>query len=270
MVELNQWVEIVGEGEYDVEVRDGQQMLDLLLQNPTSKLWDLLKLNIGLRLRTGLFDMLPHGDERIAARIVDGLETCTLDEQQRALVVRMLGRTATSERVELLIDVLLHGSPTIQGAAAEALGYVGDARGVNPLRLFLSVSNNELREIAAEALGFARKTNDRTAEADAKCLEGHVLEAQGELTLAQAAYHQFLTIYRRLAKQDPSNAGWQRELAVAYSRAGGVLQAQGRLEAAQAAFEQNLAISRRLAEQDPSNAGWQRELAAAHNRAGGV
>jgi tetratricopeptide (TPR) repeat protein len=127
-----------------------------------------------------------------------------------------------------------------------------------------------LAEIAAEALRFARITNDKSAEGDAKCLEGHVLEAQGDLTQAQAAFDQYLAISRRLAEQDPSNAGWQRELAVAYNRVGGVLQAQGRLEAAQAAFDQNLVISRRLAEQDPSNADWQRDLALACLRNGRI
>ena len=53
--------------------------------------------------------------------------------------------------------------------------------------------------------------------------------AQGKLTEAQAAYRENLAISRRLAEQDPSNAGWQRELAVAHSRVGGVLQTQGKL-----------------------------------------
>jgi tetratricopeptide (TPR) repeat protein len=69
-----------------------------------------------------------------------------------------------------------------------------------------------------------------------------------------------------LAAQDPSNAGWQRDLAVAHARVGDVLQAQGKLEEAQAAFGEYLAISRRLAAQDPSNAGWQRDLAVAYLR----
>jgi hypothetical protein len=79
-----------------------------------------------------------------------------------------------------------------------------------------------------------------------------------------------LKISRRLAEQDPSNAGWQRDLAVAHSRVGDVLQAQGRLEEAQASYAEYLKISRRLAEQDPSNVGWQRGLAVAHSRVGDV
>ena len=131
-------------------------------------------------------------------------------------------------------------------------------------------NTERLGEIATEALRLARKTNDKSDEADAKCLEGHVFEAQGRLELARAAFEQGLTIFRCLAEQDPSNAGWQRDLGVMQSRVGGVLQAQGRLELAQAAFEQDLTISRHLAERDSSNAGWQRDLAVAHSRVGDV
>ena len=128
-------------------------ILDLLLGSPESKIWELLKLNIGMRLRTGLLDLLPHGDDALATQICAALENPTLDEGQRALVIRMLGRTAAGDRTEQLIDILLHGSPAIQGAAAEALGYVGDPRAVGPLLLFLHDSSDELREIAVEALG---------------------------------------------------------------------------------------------------------------------
>ena len=107
-------------------------------------------------------------------------------------------------------------------------------------------------------------------EGDSQCLLGSVLEAQGKLTEALAAFEESLAISRRLAEQDPNNAGWQSDLAAAHNRVGGVLQAQGKLTEAMAAFKESLAISRRLAEQDPSNAGWQSDLAAAHNRVGGV
>ena len=130
-----------------------QPILDMLLNDLNSRVWQLLKLNIGLRLRNGLLEMIPHGDEHMTAHLVNALETPELDEYQRALLLRLLGRTGTTDRVDMLIDILLHGSPTIQGAAAEALGYLGDPDGVGPLLLFLHVNSNELREIATEALG---------------------------------------------------------------------------------------------------------------------
>lgn len=130
-------------------------MLDVLLDSPDSKLWELLKLNIGMRLRSGLLDLLPHGNVELAERINTALETPDMDDARRALIVRMLGRTATPDYVESLIDVLLHRNtaPIVQGGAAEALGYIGDARAVAPLTLFLTDTNNELREIAVEAMG---------------------------------------------------------------------------------------------------------------------
>ena len=90
-----------------------------------------------------------------------------------------------------------------------------------------------------------------------------MLRAQGQLKAAQAAFDEDLTISRRLAEQDPSNARWQRELAAAHGRVGAMLRGQGQLAAAQEAFAEDLAISRRLTEQDPSNVYWQHGLALA-------
>jgi tetratricopeptide (TPR) repeat protein len=101
-------------------------------------------------------------------------------------------------------------------------------------------------------------------------IKGDVLRAQGKLPEALAAYQQGLAIAKRLADQDPSNAGWQRDLATAYDRMGDVLRTQGRLPEGLAAYQQGLAITKRLADQDPSNAGWQQDLAAAYDRMGDV
>ncbi|HVU10694.1 MAG TPA: HEAT repeat domain-containing protein [Phototrophicaceae bacterium] len=128
-------------------------ILDMLRSDINSRVWQLLKLNIGLRLRTGLLEMMPHGSDAMSAQIAAALQTPGLDEAQRALFIRMLGRTANLDQVDLLISLMVRGTPTIQGAAAEALGYVGDARAVAPLLLSVKDSRNELREIAAEALG---------------------------------------------------------------------------------------------------------------------
>ena len=56
-----------------------------------------------------------------------------------------------------------------------------------------------------------------------------MLEAQGDLTSALKAYQHSLDIIARLAKADPGNAGWQRDLSVSYIKVGGVLEAQGDL-----------------------------------------
>ena len=62
----------------------------------------------------------------------------------------------------------------------------------------------------------------------------------------------FLAIRERLAKSDPDNAGWQRDLSVSYERIGDALVAQGRLPEALQSYRDGLAISERLAKSNPS------------------
>jgi tetratricopeptide (TPR) repeat protein len=117
----------------------------------------------------------------------------------------------------------------------------------------------QLAAIEHTLIETARTLVDGPAEAEAQNLLGNTLEAEGKLDDALAAYSEYLAITRRLAEQDPSNAGWLRELAVAHSCMGGVFQAQGKLDDALAAYSDSLAITRRLAEQDPSNVGLRHE-----------
>ena len=132
-----------------------EPLVNTLLAQPDCRVWDLIKLNVGLRLRSGLLDMISRGDERLAEQLIAALESTSLDEPQRAFIIRLLGRTADARLVEPLIDILIRDSQTMQGAAAEALGWIGDARAVSPLLLFLSEGepSDALRELAAEALG---------------------------------------------------------------------------------------------------------------------
>jgi tetratricopeptide (TPR) repeat protein len=128
----------------------------------------------------------------------------------------------------------------------------------------------KLNEIAADVLQLAQKCGDKSAEADARRVEGDALQRRGKLGEAQVAYNEHLAIYHHLADNHPSDAGWQRALAVAYSKVGDILQAQGKLAEAQVAFEKDLSIGRRLAERDPDNANWQWDLAAAYSKVGDV
>jgi HEAT repeat protein len=130
-------------------------IIDLLLNARACRVWDLLKLNIGMRLRNGLLDMAgriemnPTTMERLSAAI-DGEE---YDELQRAFFVRLLGRTMQAEHVERLIDMLAQDTVIMQGAAAEALGWLRDERAVPMLLLTLNDDDANVREIALEALG---------------------------------------------------------------------------------------------------------------------
>ena len=50
-----------------------------------------------------------------------------------------------------------------------------------------------------------------------------MLVAQGNLLEALKTFRDGLSIRDRLAKADPGNAGWQRDLSVSYNEVGGVL-----------------------------------------------
>jgi hypothetical protein len=52
---------------------------------------------------------------------------------------------------------------------------------------------------------------------------------QGNLAEALKSFRDGLAIADRLAKSDPGNAGWQRDLSVSYNKIGDVLVAQGNL-----------------------------------------
>ena len=58
--------------------------------------------------------------------------------------------------------------------------------------------------------------------------------AEGKLPEARKAYESSLATRERLAKQDPGNAEWQRDLSVRSTRVGDVLVAEGKLPEARA------------------------------------
>ena len=80
---------------------------------------------------------------------------------------------------------------------------------------------------------------------------GDVQVAQGNLAAALTSYRSSLAIRDRLAKADPGNAGWQRDLSVSHEKLGDVQVAQGNLAGALASYQHSLAIADRLAKADP-------------------
>ena len=97
---------------------------------------------------------------------------------------------------------------------------------------------------------------------------GDLRVAQGDLPSALATYRKAQAETDRLAKADPNNAGWQRDLSVSQDKIGDVLRAQGNLPAALTSYQASLATRDRLAKADPGNAGWQRDLAISNERIG--
>jgi predicted negative regulator of RcsB-dependent stress response len=93
---------------------------------------------------------------------------------------------------------------------------------------------------------------------------GDVLVAQGNLPEALKSFRDGLAIADRLAKADPGNASWQRDLSVSYERVGDVLVAQGNLPEALKSYQARQDIIYRLATADPGNASWQRDLSVSY------
>ena len=87
---------------------------------------------------------------------------------------------------------------------------------------------------------------------------------------ALSAYQASLDIAERLARADPSNAGWQRDLSVSHEKIGDLRQARGDLDGALSAYQASLDIRERLARADPSNAGWQRDLFVSYYKLGEI
>ena len=130
------------------------QSIAALLDDLDSRLWMLMSLDIGMRLRNGLFSMIEASNTAVADLLVDSLENKTLNENQRALIIRLIGRTRDARLVDTFMDMLMIGSTTLQGAAAEALGYIGDVRAVSSLTVIVEdATDSRLQEIAINALG---------------------------------------------------------------------------------------------------------------------
>ena len=81
---------------------------------------------------------------------------------------------------------------------------------------------------------------------------GDLRVQRGSLELAKQAYEGGRVIVDRLAKADPGNASWQRDLSVSHNRIGDVLRAQGNLPRRWRAYRASLAIDERLPRPTPA------------------
>lgn len=115
---------------------------------------------------------------------------------------------------------------------------------------------SQLEQPAREALAAARSVHRLSAIARAHGLLGDVLEAQGKLEEAQAAFGEALRISRRLAELDPANANWQWDLAVTCRKLARMEVRPQRVAAAVPLFEEAKRILDRLVELAPQRADW--------------
>ena len=97
-----------------------------------------------------------------------------------------------------------------------------------------------------------------------------MLLEQGQLDLALESYRRSLAIAEALAKRDPDNAGWQRDLSVAHDRVGEVLERKGDLDGTLASFRAGLALAEAIARRDPECVEWQWDVSASLDRIGDV
>jgi tetratricopeptide (TPR) repeat protein len=99
---------------------------------------------------------------------------------------------------------------------------------------------------------------------------GDILISRGDLTGALKIYRDGFATMDGLAKSDPGNAGWQRDLSASFERIGDVRVAQGDLAEALKSYRDGLVIRERLAASDSGNAEWQSDLAVSINKVGDV
>jgi hypothetical protein len=88
-----------------------------------------------------------------------------------------------------------------------------------------------------------------------------VQSGRGDLASALTSYQASLAIRERLAKSDPGNFGWQRDVAAGYGRVALIRVRQGSLADALNAFRQGREIIAQLVGRSPDNATLPGDLA---------
>ena len=80
--------------------------------------------------------------------------------------------------------------------------------------------------MSGEVTTWASRSSGNVASASYSKV-GDVQVAQGDLAGALKSYRDSLAIRERLAKSDPGNAGWQRDLSVSYAKLGSTFRLAG-------------------------------------------
>ncbi len=168
----------------------------------------------------------------------------------------------------------------LRGDLSKAVRFFQNALDANPENLdaalqlgYAWISLGELTQastVFTAAIQQARGSNDPQMEGCGLNGSGDVLVAQGDGAGALAAYQAGLRIREGLAKRDPANTQWQRDLIVSKTKIGDMLLAQGDGAGALATYQAGLTIAEGLAKRDPANTQWQRDLSVSQERIGNV
>ena len=86
-------------------------------------------------------------------------------------------------------------------------------------------------------------------------------QAQGALAAALTSYQTSRAIFERLAKADPGNAHWQRDLALSYGRVALAEMRQGVGDDGLKSFRRGREIIAQLIRRSPDNTSLRRDLA---------
>ena len=157
-----------------------------------------------------------------------------------------------------------------------ALGQGGGAAELLLARARATEAEALMRSLASEVPGNPRWQRDLSDTYDGL---GEVLQAQGRLKEALAAYRAGAAIAERVAseqlrKEPAAYIGRQRDLAARYVKAGDVAVAlsgeKGALDDALESYLASLAIDQRMADADRNDARWQYGLLVAHEKIGDV
>jgi hypothetical protein len=95
---------------------------------------------------------------------------------------------------------------------------------------------------------------------------GEALRPQGDAVGALAADREAVRIMGELTAKAPTQALWQRDLAVSHGKIGLDLIAENDVADARVEVRSGLEIMTRLAALDPTNASWQQDLADLHRQ----
>jgi tetratricopeptide (TPR) repeat protein len=99
-------------------------------------------------------------------------------------------------------------------------------------------------------------------------LIGDVQETRGNLPAAMAMFQKSPAIAQQLAKAEPDDGRWQRDLSLYYNKVAEVEKAQHAFADALATYQTSLDVISRLAAAHPDNADWQRDVTVTQDRVG--